>query len=260
MKTEWSIPAWFDERVGDPETRSALERRADGYHRSDGRRYAIRDGIPSLVFPETLGGQDGDWNRFYDAFAPFYNLMQVVLSPFMLGETAASAHRKVTAQIPVAPGSCLLEVSPGPGTFHRFLRERLGAEGRLVSLDLSFQMLQQCRRRGDRAAVLVHGNGQHLPFRDGAFDALFHFGGVNLFNDPNRALAEFVRVVRPGGIVSWGDEGFAPDYPDGRMKRMLTRMNPGYLKPRPPVPEGLCDVVTEAVYGGTGYLVVGRKR
>jgi ubiquinone/menaquinone biosynthesis C-methylase UbiE len=186
--------------------------------------------------------------------------MQRVLSPFMLGETAASAHRKVTAKIPLAPGSRLLEVSPGPGTFHRFLRERLGSEGRLVSLDLSFQMLLQCRKRGDPAAILVHGNGQHLPFRDGAFDGLFHFGGVNLFNDPNRALTEFVRVVRPGGTVSWGDEGFLSDYPDGLKKRMLTRMNPGYLKPRPPVPAGLRDVTTEAVYGGTAYLVVGRKR
>jgi hypothetical protein len=37
-------------------------------------------------------------------------------------------------------------------------------------------------------------------------------------------------------------------------------MNPGYLKPRPPIPSEVDDVVLSDVYGGTGYLVVARKK
>jgi ubiquinone/menaquinone biosynthesis C-methylase UbiE len=40
-----------------------------------------------------------------------------------------------------------------------------------------------------------------LPFADNSFDILFHFGGVNLFNNPDLALREFVRVVRRGGCA-----------------------------------------------------------
>ena len=52
-----------------------------------------------------------------------------------------------------------------------------------------------------------------MAFADESIDALFHFGGINLFNDRERALREFVRVVRKDGVVCWGDEGFSEDYP-----------------------------------------------
>ena len=244
----------------DPQSKQCLQRIDGGYRRADGKVFPIQNGVASFIFPEELAGSDAKWNRFYDSFAPFYNVVQHILGRLLLGESVSQAHRKLVSQVPIAPGSRLLEVSPGPGTFHRYLRERLGPDGVLVSLDLSKQMLQQCKRRGDRAAVLVHGNGQHLPFADGAFDVIFHFGGVNLFNDPAAAILEFIRVVRKGGIVCWGDEGFSPNYPEGRKKKILTRMNPGYLKPRPAIPDSIEDVIVHDVYGGTGYLVVARKK
>jgi ubiquinone/menaquinone biosynthesis C-methylase UbiE len=252
--------ASLDSIVCDPQTHQQLTRREDGYYREDGKCFPVKDGIVSLVYPEGLAGSDAKWNRFYDSFAPFYSIVQHVLGRLLLGENVAKAHRKLVSLIPILPGCRLLEVSPGPGTFHRYLRERLGKAGLLVSLDLSAEMLRQCKKRGDPDAVLFHGNGQHLPFADGTFDVLFHFGGINLFNDPNTAIAEFIRVVRKGGIVCWGDEGFSPNYPEGRKKKILTRMNPGYLKPRPPIPSGVEDVVLSDVYGGTGYLVVARKK
>ena len=69
-----------------------------------------------------------------------------------------------------------------------------------------------------------------MPFADSSFDALFHFGGVNLFNDSNKAVQEFIRVVKRNGIVSWGDEGFSKNYRSETRKRILAKMNPGFLK------------------------------
>lgn len=105
----------------------------------------------------------------------------------------------------------------------------------------------------------MHGNAQYLPFQNESFDAVFHFGGVNLFNDPEKALEEFVRVTRKGGLVAWGDEGFSPNYPEGYRKRRLTRINPGFLKPQPPIPEELVNVKEYEVYQGLAYLNVGEK-
>jgi ubiquinone/menaquinone biosynthesis C-methylase UbiE len=98
-----------------------------------------------------------------------------------------------------------------------------------------------------------------LPFADEAFDAVFHFGGVNLFNEPERAIREFVRVAKKGGIVAWGDESFSPNLPDNMQKRILGKMNPGFLKAKPAIPKELVNVREYEVYDGMVYLVVGEK-
>jgi hypothetical protein len=83
--------------------------------------------------------------------------------------------------------------------------------------------------------------------------------GVNLFNDPGKAINEFIRVTKTDGIVSWGDEGFAEDYPNNLRRKILSRMNPGYIKTRQSVPAQVYDTKDYEVYNGLGYLVVGNK-
>ena len=242
-----------------PETSARLTLEGEALLGADGRQFAVTGGIPSLVYPESLSGNNQQWNRFYERMAPFYDVMQRVVGRMVFGVSASEAHAQVIERLGLVPGIKLLEVSPGPGVFHAHLRRCLGPRGTLVSLDLSWAMLRQCQLRGDPDAVLVHGNAEYLPFADGSFDAVFHFGGVNLFNEPDRALRELVRVARPGGLVAWGDEGFSKDYPEGLKKRILTKMNPGYLRPIPPVPPGLAGHEVTPVYKGLGYLVVARK-
>ena len=48
-----------------------------------------------------------------------------------------------------------------------------------------------------------------MPFRDHHFDAVLSIGAFNHFNDPEAALREMVRVVRPGATIVISDE--APD-------------------------------------------------
>ena len=49
-----------------------------------------------------------------------------------------------------------------------------------------------------------------LPFCDNYFDAVFHFGGINLFDNIEQAINEMIRVVSPAGRVGFGDESVAP--------------------------------------------------
>jgi SAM-dependent methyltransferase len=65
-----------------------------------------------------------------------------------------------------------------------------------------------------------------LPFADDTFDAAFHFGGINLFDDPKRGIAEMTRVVKEGGRVVFGDEGVAPWLKDTDYARMVVANNP----------------------------------
>lgn len=42
---------------------------------------------------------------------------------------------------------------------------------------------------------------EKLCYSDNSFDALFHSGGVYFFNDPDKAISEFIRVEK-NGIVN----------------------------------------------------------
>jgi ubiquinone/menaquinone biosynthesis C-methylase UbiE len=230
--------------------------------RSDGKIIPDHNGIPSLVFPPTLAGDDANMNRLYERLAPFYAVSERVLGRLAAGVKIPRERRHMVSLLGLEPGMRLLEVSPGPGVFQPMLREALGADAEIASLDLSLAMLRQCQRHhGGLGIELVHGNAQHLPFADASFDAVFHFGGVNLFNQPEKAISEFVRVVRPGGIVSWGDEQMSDEYLRRHPWRakVLQRLNPGYKRTPPPVPEGLINARCHEVCAGLGYLVVARR-
>jgi ubiquinone/menaquinone biosynthesis C-methylase UbiE len=168
--------------------------------------------------------------------------------------------QKIVDLISLTPGMRLLEVSPGPGVFQPMLRQALGVDSEIVAVDLSTNMLRQCMKHHAALNIeLVHANAQNLPFADNSFDALFHFGGVNLFNNPDQALREFVRVVRKGGTISWGDEEMSENFRHPVGRSVLPRLNPGFMKIPPSHPLGVTRAVKHVVYDGLGYLVVSTK-
>lgn len=256
-----SYPDWLNEIIRCPETGEPLTHSGNVYHRADGKQYKIVDGILSVVYPESLSGQDAGMNQTYDWLAPFYDFSERFLGRIFTGVDMVKGRREIVSQLKLASGIKLLEVSPGPGVFQRLLRDEITDKGELVSLDLSMNMLRQCQKRnGDLNIYLMHGNAQYLPFADNSFDALFHFGGVNLFNDPDKAIREFIRVVRKDGLVSWGDEGVSPNYRNNFRKALLSKVNPGFLKSMPPIPESVREAQVCKVYEGLAYLVVAKKK
>ena len=253
------FPSWLLEIVRCPETGQPLRFENNHFVRPDGVTYPVIDDIPCLVFPQTVVGESARWQKFYDWFVPLYDLNERVMGRIMTGLSVSAERNRILSLLDIQKGSRMLEVSPGPGVFQPYIREGIGSNGEFVALDLSLGMLKQCRIRSKGLDVtLIQGNGSYLPFSDGSFDVLFHFGGVNLFDSPERALREFVRVVRKGGIVAWGDEGFSTELPDSWKKRFLRTLNPGYDKPRLAAPSGLSSIKEFEVYGGYAYLVVAK--
>ncbi len=226
-----------------------------GAAQADGR-------ILRSVRTDALQGRDARFNRLYDRLAPLYDWNEQI-GGRVFGVDAGRERAAIVERLGLRPGMSVLEVSPGPGVYQGLISERLGAAGRLVELDLSIGMLRACARRarrGGRHPLLVQADAARLPFVDDAFDVVFHFGGVKLFNEPQRALAEFVRVARPGATVVWGDEGFGQGAPRGWRRRALQRMNPGFLEPVPPSPAGLADERRYEIMNGCAWLIVARKQ
>lgn len=248
-------------RLRCPASGQPLLRIAGGWRTADGaRNYPDRDGFISLVHPGELAGDDARMNRLYEWLAPFYDVSERWLGRLLTGVDMAEGRQRIVNLLPLLPGQSLLEISPGPGVFQPMLRRVLGASASITAIDLSLAMLRQCRRQhADLRVDLVHGNAQYLPFADDSFDALFHFGGVNLFNQPEQALREFVRVVRPGGLVAWGDERMDASFRHPLGRRVLPRLNPGFRRTPPRFPTGLTDVREHVVYQGLGYLATAVK-
>ena len=255
------LATWVIEALRCPETGQRLRREAGGWRRcSDGHVYADQEGISSLPFPVQLPQADARMHRRYERLAPFYDRSERWLAWLLTGVDMRRTRLEMVELLGLRPGMRLLEVSPGPGVLLPALRSRLGPQAELAALDLSLGMLLQCRRRmGCLGVELIRGNGHHLPFADASFDVLFHFGGIQLFADPDQALVEWLRVLRPGGLIAWGDEAMSPDFKHPIGRWVLPCLNPGFGCRAPAAPAGLADLSRHEVHGGLGYLMVGRK-
>jgi ubiquinone/menaquinone biosynthesis C-methylase UbiE len=113
-----------------------------------------------------------------------------------LPEFQALAQRVAAA----APGGSVLEVAPGPGYFAIELA-RLGGR-HVTGLDISHTFVEIARHNAIEAAVDVdfqQGNVAAMPFPENVFDFLVCRAAFKNFSDPEGALREMHRVLKPAG-------------------------------------------------------------
>ena len=109
------------------------------------------------------------------------------------------------------PGDTLLELAAGPGDTGFEAAAVLGDDGRLISTDFSSEMVEVARRRacelGVRNVEHLVADAEEIPLADDSVDGVVCRFGLMLMADPERALAESRRVIRPGGrlvLAVWG--------------------------------------------------------
>jgi SAM-dependent methyltransferase len=102
------------------------------------------------------------------------------------------------------PAPLVLDVATGTGRLPRALLRQPAFDGRVIGLDLSRRMLREAVRRtaqfADRLTYMWQ-DARRLPFDDGAFDAVTFLEALEFTPNPREALAELVRVLRPGGVL-----------------------------------------------------------
>jgi ubiquinone/menaquinone biosynthesis C-methylase UbiE len=93
----------------------------------------------------------------------------------------------------------ILDVGTGPGIVANLLSD-LGHD--VTGVDVSESMIKKAMENSDalhHSLELVQGDGERLPFESGSFDAVVNRYVLWTLPDPMKALAEWRRVLKPGG-------------------------------------------------------------
>lgn len=131
---------------------------------------------------------------FWDRVAPLYDAFENTVNRASYEGTALAV-----AQM-IGPGDEVLECACGTGAISAAIAP---ACARLVATDYSDGMLAQARKKlAKRSNVTVEqADITALPYADDSFDVVVAGNVIHLLPDPEQALRELARVVRPGGTI-----------------------------------------------------------
>jgi SAM-dependent methyltransferase len=104
------------------------------------------------------------------------------------------------AMLPAVSGLVGLDLGCGEGHNTRLLAAS-GAD--VVALDLSEYFIESAAAESQRGIRFVLGDGAHLPFRSSTFDFATAFMSLMDVGEPERALQEVGRVLKPEGFVQF---------------------------------------------------------
>ncbi|MDX1389931.1 MAG: methyltransferase domain-containing protein [Acidobacteriota bacterium] len=107
------------------------------------------------------------------------------------------------------PGERVLDVACGTGLVTRRVANAVGPDGEVIGTDISDEMVKTAREASPGLSNLGYerGEAEKIGFDDASFDAVLCGLGMMYVPSPPGALAEFHRVLRPGGrsaIAVWG--------------------------------------------------------
>ena len=136
------------------------------------------------------------WSRFYDAFD--------------LGGVN-DQKRLAVDYLQLEKDAIVLDMGTGTGAIIPHLASKLDG-GKVIGVDFSEKMVKTAndriaKKNIARKAKAVVADGTYLPFPDNHFDAIIATFAFTSFPEPEKAIRECARVLRPGGKFSILDTG-----------------------------------------------------
>lgn len=139
------------------------------------------------------------------------NFLRIMGSNWDGAVTPTSEDDYIADQIRGGPhqDGTVLDLAAGAGRWTAVLADAVGA-GRVLALDLNEFMLYDLRSRLPEVAA-VRASALDLPFADSSLDAVNFWNALQAVPEPDKALREVGRTLRPGGLLTlltmrWGDD------------------------------------------------------
>lgn len=139
-------------------------------------------------------------------------------------------------------GERILDIAAGTGTSSMALKLP-GVE--VVAADFSKGMLAEGKKRYPELEF-VFADAMNLPFKDGEFDVVTMSFGLRNVQDRKIALAEFFRVLKPGGRLVICEFSHVPGFLGGLYRFYLKHILPklsGLLSKNPEAYDYLSDSI-----------------
>lgn len=149
---------------------------------------------------------------------------------------AETSDDQVVARFQTALGEAgrghLLDVACGPGVVTAAIATIAAS---VAALDATDEMLEKARARCARAnltnVLFKRGDAEHLPFDEAQFDGVVTRSAVHHFANPQRALTEMFRVLRPGGTAVILDVVSSEDLEESDLQNAIERLrDPSHVR------------------------------
>jgi arsenite methyltransferase len=119
----------------------------------------------------------------------------------------------------LAPGERVLDLGSGSGMDSFLAALAVGADGRVVGVDMTEQQLAKSSRLAREGGIanveLRQGYIERPPVEDGSFDCVISNGVINLSPDKPAVFAATARALRPGGRLALADIVTSEQLPEG---------------------------------------------
>ncbi|MFA5867598.1 MAG: bifunctional demethylmenaquinone methyltransferase/2-methoxy-6-polyprenyl-1,4-benzoquinol methylase UbiE [Actinomycetota bacterium] len=143
-----------------------------------------------------------DVKRLFNNIAPSYDRLNRIVS-FGLDK---GWRREVAHETWEVECENILDVCAGSGDLSLELHRFWKGQAHIDALDFSKELIEAGRRKVEEAGVAEHisfieGDALAMPFDDESYDALTIGFGFRNLQDRKKALAEFLRVLQPGGLL-----------------------------------------------------------
>jgi ubiquinone/menaquinone biosynthesis C-methylase UbiE len=124
----------------------------------------------------------------------------------------AEAQAAMIALASPGPGDQVLDIACGTGLVSFEAARAVGSDGRVLGVDLSARMVDSAERRARELKLsncrFARMDAETLSLPDASFDVVLCALGLMYVPNPEQALREMRRVLRPGGRISlavWGE-------------------------------------------------------
>ena len=144
------------------------------------------------------GKLEDSWRARYDRWAGQHELEHHIAGWSEQGlarRLALVLH--LISQTNLKPGSQVLDLGAGPGTYTRALESR---GHKCLGLDYSWNVIKIAKRKHTSGRYL-QGEAYHLPFHDRSFDAVLCVGVLQSLQSTSEAVLEMQRVLKPRGYL-----------------------------------------------------------
>jgi len=116
--------------------------------------------------------------------------------------------KNILEEVGIKPGFHVLDFGCGPGGYIVPLAELVGGSGKVYALDihpLAIQKVQNIASKKQLTNVETILSDCQTALPDNTLDAVLLYDAFHHLSDPDEVLKELHRVLKPDGILSFGD-------------------------------------------------------